>query len=249
MLIHGLQKLTLLDYPEHLAAVLFTGSCNFRCPFCQNGSLVLHPQTEPVIPEEEILSFLRKRRGVLTGVCITGGEPTLSSDLPQFAAKIKELGYQIKLDTNGTHPAMVKTLYQSGLLDYVAMDIKTSRFGYPTVSGCPELSLEKLQETIEFLMTSGIEYEFRTTVVKGLHTPEDFRDIAAWIAGAKRYFLQSYQDSAHILLLEQRRCSKGLSDQEVSLPILSPFSPEELKALLNIVLPAIPSAKLRGIEV
>lgn len=247
MLIHGLQKLTLLDYPEHLAAVLFTGSCNFRCPFCQNGSLVLNPQAEPVIPEEEVLSFLRKRRGILTGVCITGGEPTLSPDLPRLAEAIKGLGYQIKLDTNGTHPSMVKELYQAGLIDYVAMDIKGSRSHYPAASGCPELSLEKLQETIEFLMTSDIEYEFRTTVVKGLHTPGDFLDIALWIAGAKRYFLQSYQDSEHILLLEQQRLSGQIPDGQAKQPLLSAFSPEEMKGFLNFVLPSIPSAKLRGI--
>lgn len=234
MLIHGLQKLTLLDYPEHLAAVLFTGSCNFRCPFCQNGSLVLTPQEEPVIPEEEILSLLKKRRGVLTGVCITGGEPTLHHDLPDLIAKIKSLGYQVKLDTNGTNPAMVKQLYQDGLLDYVAMDIKTSRANYPLVSGCSNIPMEKLQETIDFLMTSGIEYEFRTTVVKGLHTSGDFVDIGNWLSGAKRYFLQSYKDSEYIL-------QKGQLE-------MSAFTPDEMKEFLALVLPAIPSAKLRGVD-
>lgn len=234
MLIHGLQKLTLLDYPEHLAAVLFTGSCNFRCPFCQNGSLVLNPQEEPVIPEEEILSLLKKRRGVLTGVCITGGEPTLHHDLPDLIAKIKSLGYQVKLDTNGTNPTLVKQLFQDGLLDYVAMDIKTSRTNYPLVSGCSNISMEKLQETINFLMTSGIEYEFRTTVVKGLHTSEDFVDIGNWLSGAKRYFLQSYKDSEYIL-------RKGQLE-------MSAFPPDEMKEFLALVLPAIPSAKLRGVD-
>lgn len=234
MLIHGLQKLTLLDYPEHLAAVLFTGSCNFRCPFCQNGSLVVNPAGEPIIPEEEILSLLKKRRGVLTGVCITGGEPTLHSDLPELIKKIKALGYQVKLDTNGTNPAMLKHLWAEGLLDYVAMDIKTSRSNYPLVSGRPDIFLEKLQESIDFLMAGDLEYEFRTTVVKGLHTYADFEDIGQWISGAKRYFLQSYQASDLVLQKDQME--------------MSSFSPKEMKEFLEAVLPSIPSAKLRGID-
>lgn len=234
MLIHGLQKLTLLDYPEHLAAVFFTGSCNFRCPFCQNGSLVLHPSTEPVVPEEEIFSFLKKRKGVLTGVCITGGEPTLHSDLPEFVKKIKDLGYQVKLDTNGTNPSMIKHLCQEKLLDYVAMDIKTSRPNYPLVSGCPGVSMEKLQESIDFLMNGTLEYEFRTTVVKGLHTSSDFEDISQWITGAKRYFLQSYRDSEAVLQKDQLE--------------MSAFSSKEMQEFLGILLPFIPSAQLRGID-
>lgn len=252
MIIHGLQKLTLLDYPEHLAAVLFTGSCNFRCPFCQNGSLVLNPAKEPVIPEDEIFSLLKKRRGILTGVCITGGEPTLHQDLPEFIKKIKELGYQVKLDTNGTNPSMVKQLYSDGLLDYVAMDIKTSRSNYALVSGCPGISMEKLQETIDFLMTSDLEYEFRTTVVKGLHTHTDFEDIGQWIAGARRYYLQSYQDSDRILQKEQQYTSDASHipsmDSSRILFELTTFTPKEMKELLAVVLPAIPSAKLRGID-
>lgn len=251
MRIHGLQKLTLLDYPEHLAAVLFAGSCNFRCPFCQNGSLVLNPGEEPVISEEEIFSFLKKRRGILTGVCITGGEPTLYSDLPELIEKIKSFGYQVKLDTNGTNPAMVKQLYQDHLIDYVAMDLKSSRPNYPVVSGCPGLSLAKLQETIDFLMNTPIEYEFRTTVVKGLHTRNDFEDIAQWIPGAKRYFLQSYQDSGRILQQEQQKqriLSEAPSPASSKLPALSAFSLGEMQEFLALLLPSIPSVKLRGIE-
>ncbi len=245
MLIHGMQKLTLLDYPEHLAAVLFTGSCNFRCPFCQNGSLVLAPGREPVIPEEEIFSFLKKRRGILTGVCITGGEPTLYPDLPDLIRKIKALGYQVKLDTNGTNPAMIKALFEEGLLDYVAMDIKSSRQNYRKVSGCPVLSLDSLQETIDFLTSSSVEYEFRTTVVKGLHEKEDFADIAQWLAGAKRYFLQAYQDSGQILL---QMLAGKTADSPSPLPKLEPFSPEEMEEFLSILKPTIPSARLRGTD-
>lgn len=234
MLIHGLQKLTLLDYPEHLAAVFFTGSCNFRCPFCQNSRLVLRPCAEPIIPAEELFSFLKKRKGVLTGVCITGGEPTLHSDLPEFVKKIKDLGYQVKLDTNGTNPSMIKHLCQEELLDYVAMDIKTSRPNYPLVSGCPGVSMEKLQESIDFLMNGTLEYEFRTTVVKGLHTSSDFEDISQWITGAKRYFLQSYRDSEAVLQKDQLE--------------MSAFSSKEMQEFLGILLPFIPSAQLRGID-
>ncbi len=239
MLIHGMQKLTLLDYPGQLAAVLFTGSCDFRCPFCQNGSLVLAPQSEPVIPEQTIFSFLKKRAGVLTGVCVTGGEPTIHADLPQFLKKIKDLGYLVKLDTNGTNPGLVKQLAKEGLIDYVAMDIKSSRASYPKVSGIRDLDLDPLQETIDFLMSSGLDYEFRTTVVKGLHTKADFLDIADWLKGCRRYFLQSYRDSEYIL--QQVEGGNDLLE-------LSAYSPEELEEFRQMILPSIPSAELRGVE-
>jgi len=245
MLIHGMQKLTLLDYPEHLAAVLFTGSCNFRCPFCQNGSLVLAPGKEPVIPEEEIFSFLKKRKGILTGVCITGGEPTLYPELPDLIRKIKALGYPVKLDTNGTNPSMIKALFAEGLLDYVAMDIKSSRKNYGKASGCPGISLDTLQETIDFLTSASVEYEFRTTVVKGLHETEDFSDIAQWLAGAKRYFLQTYQDSGRILQRELAERNTAISSPLLK---LEPFSPEEMEVFLSILKPTIPSALLRGTD-
>lgn len=237
MKIHGLQKLTLLDYPEHLAAVLFTGSCNFRCPFCQNGSLVLDPSSEPVIPEADILAFLKKRIGILDGVCITGGEPTLHSDLPRLIRQIKALGYLIKLDTNGTNPAMVKYLSQEKLLDYVAMDIKASRQNYGNVSGCPQLSLAPVQETIDFLIHSGLEYEFRTTAVKGLHTLDDFEDIAEWLAGDSRYYIQNYRSSDLILQRLQ-----GGSDT------LASFSTEEMQHFLSQVRKHLPNACLRGVD-
>ena len=244
MLIHGMQKLTLLDYPGHLAAVLFTGNCSFRCPFCQNGSLVLTPQSEPVIPEDTVFSFLKKRTGILTGVCVTGGEPTLHADLPQFLEKIKALGYLVKLDTNGTNPSMVRDLFHAHLMDYVAMDIKASRANYARVCGLPRVSLDSVQETADFLMHSGVEYEFRTTVVKGLHTEADFLDIADWLKGCQRYFLQSFQDSEHILQREPGYTAPGAAYTE-----LSSFSPESLEHFRQIVLPAIPSAKLRGVDV
>ena len=176
--IHGLNKTTLLDYPGRIAATIFLGSCNFRCPFCQNSSLVLHPADEPVIPEEEILSFLKKRRGILDGVCISGGEPTLASDLEDFICEIHALGYPVKLDTNGTRPDVLKHLAERGLIQKAAVDIR---------------------ETVSFLLHGKLDYEFRTTVVKELHNENDFIQIGQWLKGAKAYYLQAYRDSDEVL--------------------------------------------------
>lgn len=198
MIIHGLNRLTLLDYPGHTGATLFLGGCNFRCPFCQNGGLVLSPGLEPQIPEEEVLSFLQKRQGILEGVCISGGEPTLHADLPSLAEKLKALGYLVKLDTNGTHPHMIRRLHQDGLIDYVAMDIKSSPDGYAKTAGITP-PMDAIEESAAYLMKSGIDYEFRTTVVSELHCEEDFIRIGEWLANAKAYYLQAYQDSAGVL--------------------------------------------------
>ena len=184
MNIHGFITLTLLDYPEHLAASIFLGGCNLRCPFCQNGNLVLSPENEPSISEEEVLAFLKKRSGILEGVCISGGEPTLYRELPDFISKIKALGYLVKLDTNGTNPEMLRFLYENHLLDYIAMDIKTQPEQYAKVSGLqPDAAgTQKLLQNInlskEYIMSCGIDYEFRTTVVRELHDEEDFREIS-----------------------------------------------------------------------
>ena len=171
--IHGFNKLTLLDYPGRLAATIFLGSCNFRCPFCHNAGLVLAPESEPLIETEEVLKVLRKRKGILDGVCVTGGEPTLDPGLTELLAQIKELGYPVKLDTNGTRPALVRELVDAGLVDYVAMDIKNS----PGV----------------------VDYEFRTTVVKELHKREDIEAIGQWLSGSRRYFLQNYKESEQVI--------------------------------------------------
>ena len=166
MNIHGFITLTLLDYPEHLAASIFLGGCNLRCPFCQNGNLVLSPDNEPSISEEEVLAFLKKRSGILEGVCISGGEPTLYRELPDFIEKVKALGYLVKLDTNGTNPEMLRFLYENHLLDYIAMDIKTQPEQYAKVSGLqPDAaSTQKLLQNInlskEYIMSCGIDYEF-----------------------------------------------------------------------------------------
>ncbi|MBP5184339.1 MAG: anaerobic ribonucleoside-triphosphate reductase activating protein [Lachnospiraceae bacterium] len=196
MLIHGLNKLTLLDYPGHMACLVFTGGCDFLCPFCQNKDLVLNPSSQPVTTEDEFFSFLEKRKGVLEGVVITGGEPTLNIDLIPFIRRVKAEGYLVKLDTNGTNPGAIRELLSEGLLDYIAMDIKNSREKYAETSGIPKDSplLGKIEESVELIKNSGIDYEFRTTVIKEYHTTDDLLSIAAWISGAKAYYLQPFRD-------------------------------------------------------
>lgn len=194
MIIHGIQKLTLVDYPGKCACILFSGACNFRCPFCQNGSLVLHPENEPVISNDEIFSFLKKRRNMLEGVVVTGGEPTINSDLITFLGLIKELGYSVKLDTNGYLPSVLEKAVESGNVDYVAMDIKTSLDEYDILTGVGT-DTSRIRESIDFLLEGNVDYEFRTTVVKELHKRENFVKIGETIRGAKRYFLQSFVQS------------------------------------------------------
>lgn len=197
MLIAGLNKTTLLDYPGRVAATVFTGGCNFRCPFCHNGDLVIKPSSLEMISEEEVLSFLNKRKNVLKGVCITGGEPTLQADLPDFISRIKNIGYEVKLDTNGYRPDVLRDLLDKKLIDYVAMDIKNCREKYAVTTGCTDFDIGKIERSMEILKTSGIAYEYRTTVVDGLHKAEDVRKIAGWIAEAPfvGYFLQGYQEN------------------------------------------------------
>ena len=231
MRICGLNKTTLLDYPGKVAASIFTGGCNFRCPFCQNSSLVLSPDQEPELSQEEILNFLKKRQGILDGVCITGGEPTLHKELFDFLKKIKELQYSIKLDTNGSNPAVVKELVKEGLIDKVAMDIKACPENYPNLCGLSQVNLKSIENTVEFLMTGEIDYEFRTTAVKELHTKQDFIEIGQWLKGAKAYFLQAYRDS-----------------EEVLQPGYSSFFLEELKEFRGILLETIPLVEIRGID-
>jgi pyruvate formate lyase activating enzyme len=230
MKLYGLQKLTLLDYPGRMACTVFTGGCNFRCPFCHNASLVLTPGRDGLIPEEEFWALLEKRRGILDGVCVTGGEPLLQPDLAEFLEKIHALGYKVKLDTNGSFPDRLEQLAAAGLLDYVAMDLKSSRAGYAKVIGVPGFDTKGVERSVAFLMQGTIPYEFRTTVVKGLHTESDFAEIAEWIAGAQHYFLQGFVDSGELI-------GSGLGA----------FSREEMQDFLKIVQKRIPSAQLRGV--
>lgn len=199
MFILGLNQTTLLDYPGRVAATVFTGGCNFRCPFCHNAGLVLTPAAQKALKEEEVLAYLEKRKNLLKGVCITGGEPTLQADLPDFLSRIKELGYAIKLDTNGYCPNVIKALAGRGLIDYVAMDIKNSLEKYAMTAGKERLDVENIRESAAFLMESGIDYEFRTTLVRELHTQEDLLKIADWIQGCAGYFLQQFQDNENVI--------------------------------------------------
>lgn len=206
MKLHGLNKLTLLDYPAHLACTVFTGTCNFRCPFCHNASLVLTPDTVPQISDSEFFHFLEGRKGKLDGVCITGGEPTLQKDLPDFIRRIRAMGFLVKLDTNGYHPDCLAHLLTEGLVDMVAMDIKNAPELYAKTCGIPEqfFQISRIDESIRLLLTSHIPFEFRTTVVKELHTEENMNAIGLWLSGLSRqhiasgtpdfpYFLQEFK--------------------------------------------------------
>lgn len=226
----GFQKTTLLDYPGHLASVIFTGGCNFRCPFCHNREL-LAMDVKAAFTPEEILGVLKKRAGVLEGVCITGGEPLLQEDLEDFIRDIRKLGLEIKLDTNGTLPKKLMKLGEEGLLDYVAMDIKNAPEKYGITAGCPGMDLEKVRESVAWLKQWGKDYEFRTTVVKELHEEKDFREIGQWINGAPKYFLQNYVDSDNVLK-----------------PGFSSYSKEELTRFSEIVMPYVGAVGIRGID-
>jgi pyruvate formate lyase activating enzyme len=192
MLLGGLQKLTLIDYPGKIAATVFTVGCNFSCPFCHNPELVSPNaiKNQPVTLESEFFEFLKSRQGQLDGVCITGGEPTLHKDLPDFIKKIKKLGFAVKLDTNGSHPEIMEKLISEKILDYIAMDIKAPADKYNEIAG--GVGVEKIKKSVELIKNSGIDYEFRTTVVPKFHKKEDFTKIAEWLKGSKKYFLQQF---------------------------------------------------------
>lgn len=194
--------MTLLDFPGKVACTVFTGGCNFRCPFCHNALLVTKLPEKPDYTEDEILSFLEKRIGLLDGVAITGGEPLLNPDIADFIRKIRDMGYAVKLDTNGSFPERLKAIVSEGLVDYVAMDIKNRREKYAETVGLKNLDLSKIEESVEFLKSGAVDYEFRTTVVKQFHTVEDIRAAAEWISGVKRYFLQNFVDSGELICEE-----------------------------------------------
>ncbi len=199
MRIDGLQKMTLLDFPGKVACTVFTGGCNFRCPFCHNALLVTELPENPDYSVDEILAFLKKRSGLLDGVAITGGEPLINPDIGDFICSIRRLGYSVKLDTNGSYPDRLKSLVAEGLIDYVAMDIKNCREKYAETVGLKSLELSRIEESVDFLKSEAVDYEFRTTVVNEFHTVEDIRSAAEWIKGAKRYFLQNFVDSGNLI--------------------------------------------------
>ena len=198
MIIKGLQKTTLLDFPGKVACTVFTAGCNFRCPFCHNASLVVDPESVDNISEEQFFSYISKRKGILDGVCITGGEPLVSAGIEEFIRKIKSLGFLVKLDTNGTFPKKLERLLDEGLVDYVAMDVKNSKEKYALTAGVSSYP-EKIEDSIRIIIDKAPDYEFRTTVMKELHSTQDIVDIALWIKDTKKYFLQSYVNSGDIL--------------------------------------------------
>jgi len=203
MLLGGLQKTTLIDYPGKVAATVFTVGCNFRCPFCYSKELVIPEEIKkhPKISEEYFFDFLEKRKGLLDGVVICGGEPTIHNDLPEFSEKIKNLGYLVKLDTNGSNPEMLKELIDKKLIDYVAMDIKAPKDNYEKAIGV-KINIDSIQKSIDILKNGSIDYEFRTTVVPAIHNREDIIKMAEWIKGAKKYFLQQFNSQKSLIGME-----------------------------------------------
>ncbi len=200
MVIQGLQKTTLLDYPGKVACTVFTSGCNFRCPFCHNASLVIGTAQYQKIPEEEFFAFLEKRRGILDGVCVSGGEPLVHQDIKEFMKKIRELGFLIKLDTNGSFPSMLSQIINEGLVDYIAMDLKNSPIKYAETIGVPDYDIGAIDKSVRIIMNSDVTYEFRTTVVQEFHTKEDFIQMSRWIRGAKAYYLQQYVESDDMIV-------------------------------------------------
>ena len=235
-MIAGLQKMTLLDYPGKVACTVFLQGCNFRCPFCHNSPLLGQPE-QSLIPTEELLAFLKKRQGLLDGVCITGGEPTLHKALPELLRQIKNLGFLVKLDTNGYRPEILKSLVTQGLVDYVAMDIKNCPARYAETAGIADLDISKIEESMAFLMTGALDYEFRTTVVQEFHTQKDIAEMGQWFRKlspenvVKKYFLQPYTDRDSVL------CA-GLHTPEKA----------DLLAFQAVISPCVREARIRGLE-
>ncbi len=230
MKIHGLQKMTLLDFPGRIACTVFLGGCDFRCPYCHNFELA-DGTAKPVMDDSELLAFLKKRQGLLDGAAITGGEPCLHKELPELMRKIRELGFAVKLDTNGYHPAMLKYILDEGLADYVAMDIKNSPEKYAVTCGVTSIRFDVIKESIDILLNSGREFEFRTTVVKEFHEAADFHAMGNLIKGAEHYYLQSFTDR-----------------DTVPFGNLHTPAKEELQSFLAIAREYVPGAQLRGSE-
>ncbi len=198
MRISGLQKLTLLDFPGHIACTVFFAGCDLRCPFCHNAPLVTDIDARDGMDEDEFFAFLEKRRGILDGVAVTGGEPLLQTELYDFIVKIKSMGFAVKLDTNGTHPDRLSEILSSGNVDYVAMDVKNSRYKYAKTVGV-SVDVDKIDESVRVIINSGVDHEFRTTVVSEFHEVSDFAEIGKRLSGAKRYFLQQFLDSGALI--------------------------------------------------
>lgn len=231
MRICGLQKLSMVDFPGKLAATVFTGGCDLRCPFCHNAPLVTRAAEQPELSRQEVLDFLRSRRGLLDGVVLSGGEPLLHPGAADFLREVRDLGFSVKLDTNGCHPAALAEILERRLVDYVAMDIKNSPEKYPQTVGVPAFNLDLVRESVRLLRGGTVDYEFRTTVVQGLHTPADMESIGRWLEGAPRYYLQRFVDSGDLV-------GSGCRSPE----------PEELRALAEAAAPWFQEVQLRGVD-
>ena len=231
MFISGLQKLTLLDYPGIVACTVFTAGCNFRCAFCHNAPLVIPERLASDIDEEGVIAFLKKRQGILEGVAVTGGEPLIHKEMPAFLEKVKALGYRVKLDTNGSFPEMLKELVKARLVDRVAMDIKNSPEEYGRTVVTEGFDISAVESSKNFLLEGNVEYEFRTTLVKGIHTLKSVADAAEWITGAKEYYLQQFKDSGDIIDIEG----------------LEAFNEEEMQGFAEAAAKYVPSVRLRGL--
>ena len=231
MYLCGLQKLAMVDYPGKLAATVFTGGCNLRCPFCHNALLVTRLDETPELGEEAVLSFLATRTKLLDGVVLSGGEPLLQPDAADFLRKIRQMGFAVKLDTNGFFPDRLSAILEEGLVDYVAMDIKNAPEKYPITCGIPGLDTAPVAESVKLLRQSGVDFEFRTTLVREFHTPEDLLAIGRWLEGSPRYFLQAFLDSGNLV-------GSGCS----------PFTPQEMRDFSLLLRPFFGEVSLRGID-
>lgn len=230
MNIHGFQKTTLLDYPGKVACTVFTAGCNLRCPFCHNAFLVTEIDPSNRFEHSELLDYMKKRRTILDGVCITGGEPLLYADTLDFIKEIKDIGLSVKLDTNGSFPDRLKNAINSGMIDYIAMDIKNSPKKYPLTVGIVDFDISPIIESIELIRKSNIQHEFRTTVVKEFHNIEDFAEIGTLISGNEHYFLQNFVDSGNLI-------SDGLSG----------VTPDEMRAFAAEAKKYVSDVEIRGI--
>jgi pyruvate formate lyase activating enzyme len=228
-MIQGLQKTSLVDYPGHIVSTIFYAGCSMQCPFCHNPSLVRKELKE--ISEDEVVKHLIKRRRFIDGVCITGGEPTLSSSLPGFISRIKAFGFKVKLDTNGTNPDMLKGLIDKNLVDYVAMDIKSSQEMYDEAAGT-KVNINRVRRSVDILQQGNVDYEFRTTIVPGLFNDKILEDICHWLKGSKKYFLQQF-DSRNELL-------NSKLDKKT-------FSAKELKKFAKVAKPFFGVCEVRNI--
>ncbi len=231
MKIYGMEKLSLVDYDGYVASTVFTGGCNFKCGFCHNSALVLDYNKIESMAESEVLEYLTKRKGIIEGLCITGGEPTLNPDLPEFIEKAKAVGVKVKLDTNGTNPEMVKYLCESGLVDYFAMDIKNDKNSYGEIISVPNFNTEKVEKTIEYFLSGKADYEFRTTLIKEYHKLENVLEIARWIKGAKKYCFQKFKAGENCIQAD-----------------LTEVPLEQVKAFVTAVTPFVKEVKIRGYD-